>query len=125
MKDKLPNKDICFDDCGLSSKKDHFQYKYQLILEGESGPRQRLPWTMLGGFVIILQDTPQRQWYMENINPWEHYVPVKHDLSNLLEIIDWLRNNDDKAKEISQNGQKFAQHYFQKDHMINELKKTL
>lgn len=79
---------------------------------------------MLGGFVIILQDSPQWQWYMENMKAWEHYIPVKHDLSNLLEIIDWLRANDDKAKEIAQNGQKFAQHYFQKDHMINELKST-
>jgi hypothetical protein len=36
-----------------------------------------------------------------------HYVPVKDDLSDLIEQIEWLRHNDDKAIEIKKNGQAF------------------
>ncbi|MEW9806552.1 glycosyl transferase family 90 [Mesorhizobium sp. ZMM04-5] len=49
-----------------------------------------------------------RQWYYDRIRPWEHYVPVKADLSDLLEQIDWVRSNDGSAREIAAHGQAFA-----------------
>ena len=35
---------------------------------------------------------------------WVHYVPVKNDQSDLIEKIEWLRSNDEKAREIGKNG---------------------
>lgn len=32
---------------------------------------------------------------------WEHFVPVKMDLSDLEEKIEWARNNNQKLKEIA------------------------
>lgn len=49
-----------------------------------------------------------RQWYYDKIRPWEHYVPIKADLSDLQDQIDWVRSNDLKAAEIASNGQRFA-----------------
>lgn len=51
--------DWCFDGCGKVSYEDHFKYKYQLVLEGNTAPWQRIEWLMLGGFVVLLQDSPQ------------------------------------------------------------------
>ena len=33
------------------------------------------------------------------LQPWVHYIPVKADLSDLVERIHWARDNDDKAKK--------------------------
>eukprot|EP00814_Leptocylindrus_danicus_P022582 CAMPEP_0116033250 /NCGR_PEP_ID=MMETSP0321-20121206/18837_1 /TAXON_ID=163516 /ORGANISM="Leptocylindrus danicus var. danicus, Strain B650" /LENGTH=87 /DNA_ID=CAMNT_0003509209 /DNA_START=375 /DNA_END=638 /DNA_ORIENTATION=+ len=33
--------------------------------------------------------------------PFVHYVPVKDDYSNLMEMVEWARANDDKCKWIS------------------------
>ena len=44
-----------------------------------------------------------------------HYVPVAHDLSDLMEKIDWLRNNDEEAKKIAFNAIEFAHFYFRYD----------
>lgn len=35
---------------------------------------------------------------------WEHFVPVKMDLSDLQEKIEWARSNDQKLKEIAKKG---------------------
>ena len=79
----------------------------------------------LGGFVILFQDTPQHQWFYHEWKPWVHYVPVKHDLSDLFERIEWLRANDDKAHEISVNAIKFAQFHFHKDTMRKYTKELI
>lgn len=52
---------------------------------------------MLGGFVIIKQESPVVQWFYEDMKPYVHYVPVAHDLSDILKVIDWLRAHDAKA----------------------------
>lgn len=49
-----------------------------------------------------------RQWYYDRLEPWEHYVPVRSDLSDLLERIEWVRSNDREAAEIARRGQAFA-----------------
>ncbi|WP_322889008.1 MULTISPECIES: glycosyl transferase family 90 [unclassified Yoonia] len=49
-----------------------------------------------------------RQWYYDQIRPWEHYVPIKADLSDLHQQIDWVRSNDAQASEIAANAQRFA-----------------
>lgn len=49
-----------------------------------------------------------RQWYYDRLRPWEHYVPVKPDQSDLLEKIDWVRSNDAEASRIAARGQAFA-----------------
>jgi hypothetical protein len=49
-----------------------------------------------------------RQWYYDRIRPWEHFVPVRADMSDLVEKIDWARSHDAEAKAIAANGQAFA-----------------
>ena len=43
-----------------------------------------------------------------DLQPWVHYVPIKPDLSDLLDTIRYLRANDDMAREIGQRGRAFA-----------------
>ena len=49
-----------------------------------------------------------RQWYYDRIRPWEHYVPVKTDMSDLAEKFEWVKANDRQARDIAANGREFA-----------------
>ncbi|WP_421849272.1 glycosyl transferase family 90 [Oricola sp.] len=49
-----------------------------------------------------------RQWYYDSLKPWEHYVPVRSDMSDLARQVDWVRSNPGPAEEIARNGQVFA-----------------
>ena len=52
--------------------------------------------------------TPTKDWFHDLLVPWEHYVPVKADLSDLRQIYDWAKSHLYKAKQIAKNGTKFA-----------------
>jgi len=45
-------------------------------------------------------------WFFPLLKPYEDFVPVKADLSDLFEQINWCINNDDKAKNIAKNAYK-------------------
>jgi len=49
-----------------------------------------------------------RQWWYDRLVPWEHFVPVSADMSDLAERIDWVRSHDKEAAIIAQNGQALA-----------------
>ena len=66
---------------------------------------------MGGGSVALKVDSNNGQWYYGAIKPFEHYVPIKADFSDLNEKIEWLKNNDDKAQQIAKNGRDFVKNY--------------
>ena len=49
-----------------------------------------------------------RQWYYHLLKPFEHYVPIKKDLSDLKEKVDWVLTHDAEAQAIAENGRKLA-----------------
>ncbi|MEL7090220.1 MAG: glycosyl transferase family 90 [Pseudomonadota bacterium] len=48
------------------------------------------------------------QWYYPLLRPFEHYVPIRADLSDLAEQIDWVRAHPAKAAQIAEAGQAAA-----------------
>lgn len=49
-----------------------------------------------------------RQWYYDALKPWEHYVPVAADLSDLKDKIEWVRTHNQEASQIALRGQQLA-----------------
>jgi hypothetical protein len=83
-------------------------YKYILQIDGNVAA-YRLAKTMLFGSVIMIVESDYSLWYQPLLEPFVHYVPVKHDLSNLIEMIEWCRLNDKKCEVIAKNGKKLAE----------------
>ena len=80
---------------------DHLKFKYQISIDGITAAWQRVPWILLSGSVLLFVESNTEEWFYRDIHPWVHYVPVKNDLSDLFEKIDWLRANDKEAQEIA------------------------
>ena len=53
-------------------------------------------------------DSPYYEHFYHSLVPWQHYVPVKADLSDLLERIQWAKDNDQEAHEISRRASEFV-----------------
>lgn len=49
-----------------------------------------------------------RQWYYDRVRPWEHFIPVRADMRDLVEKIEWARSHGAEARAIAENGQAFA-----------------
>lgn len=108
-----------------------FQYKYQLAIDGTVAP-YRTPFLLAGGSLIFKPESKYFEHFYPNLKPNVHYVPVKEDLTDLVEKIEWALKNDEKAKEIAKNGQNFANDQISPEsvycyhvHVLNEFSKIL
>lgn len=95
--------------CGLE---EHFQNKYILIVDGNCIASNH-QWVFGSGAVPIMVTHPDnRYWFQKYLKPMVNYVPIKYDLSDLKEKIDWLRANDAEAKRIADNAMAFSKEVF-------------
>lgn len=93
----------------------HFEHKYLLIVDGNTLASNH-QWVFGSGAVPIMITHPDNMyWFSKFLKPMKNYVPVKYDLSDLDEKIEWLVQNDDKAKEIAENALKFSKIVFSPD----------
>jgi len=118
-KDKLP-----FGLIEQLTPEQQSEYKYIINIDGHvSAFRLSLELNM--GSVILLVKSNWKIWYSSFLVPNVHYVPIKSDLSDLIEKIKWCQNNDEKCKEIAENARKFYNTYLTKDGILDYLQKLL
>jgi hypothetical protein len=81
-------------------------YKYLIDIDGNSNAWSGLFQKLLSGSVVLKVESEDRfrQWYYDRLIPWEHYIPIKKDLSDLMEKVEWLKSNDRAAEQIAING---------------------
>ncbi|MEP9390169.1 glycosyl transferase family 90 [Mesorhizobium sp. KR9-304] len=84
--------------------------KFAIDIDGNTNAWTNLFTRLLAGCCVIKIASPfgYRQWYYDALTPWQHFVPVKADLSDLREKIDWCRTHDAECAEIASAGRDFA-----------------
>ena len=97
------------------------KYKYIIHIDGNVNA-YRLLTTMTTGSLVLRVTSQYTSWADHLLQHMVHYVPVKQDLSDLNEVIQWCNANDDKCQQIAANGmelarsilnKRFIQNYFQ------------
>jgi hypothetical protein len=63
--------------------------------------------------------------FVKNLKEWEHYIPVKEDLSDFLEKVSWCLKNYDEASVIAQNAFYFAEKYLTRESCYEEWARIL
>ncbi|XP_015600505.1 KDEL motif-containing protein 1 [Cephus cinctus] len=84
-----------------------FEYKYQLNIDGTVAA-YRFPFLLAGDSLVFKQDSKYYEYFYKDLRPYEHYVPVKRDLSDLVEKILWAKKHDQEAYKISRTGRQYA-----------------
>ncbi len=84
--------------------------KFALDIDGYSNAWNNFMQRLKLGCCVLKVDSPFGfyQWYYPQLKPWEHYIPIAADLSDLEEKIDWARSNSRKSATIAMAGQKVA-----------------
>jgi len=86
----------------------HFvERKFILQVDGNGNSWELVRKLRLGSCLLI-GDSDWQLWHDQFIRPWEHFVPIKRDYSDLEEIIDWCLAHDDEARQIAENGRAYA-----------------
>jgi hypothetical protein len=84
--------------------------KFAIDIDGATNAWSNFMVRLKLGCCVLKIESPHgfKQWFYDRIRPFEHYVPVKPDMSDLLQKIEWVRSNDSQAREIAKNGQAVA-----------------
>ena len=95
-------------------------YKYVINVDGHV-TAFRLSLELSMGSVVLLVSSPWRIWYSHMLVPYEHYVPVNGDLSDLFTQIEWCREHDSMCKRISENARKFYDSHLGKQGVLDYM----
>ncbi|KAF1795262.1 Lipopolysaccharide-modifying protein [Phytophthora cactorum] len=69
-------------------------------------------------FVILKVESrcvADEMWYYPVLKPFEDHVPIKADLSDLAEKIQWCRENDDKCQQIAARANELYEKFVSKE----------
>ncbi|KAJ7696051.1 glycosyl transferase family 90-domain-containing protein [Mycena rosella] len=110
----------CTDDCdrdGIineyditgpqSPKEDIYHYKYLLDVDGNTFSGRYLGLLKSGS--LVFKSTVFDEYFDDWILPYEHYIPVAPDLSDLIEKIHWAIDHEAEARRIQEAGKLFTE----------------
>lgn len=101
-------------------------YKYLINIDGHVSAF-RLSLEMNMGCCILLVDSQYgwKMWFFDKLIAYTHYVPVKADLSDLIQQIQWCRENDDQCSQIADNARQFYKEWLSRDSILDYLQSTI
>ncbi|KAJ7645469.1 glycosyl transferase family 90-domain-containing protein [Mycena polygramma] len=91
----------------FAPRNDALQYKYLLDVDGNTFSGRFL--TLLRSGSLVFKSTVFEEYFNDWILPYEHYIPVKPDLSDLLEKIEWAVAHEGEARRIQETGKLFTE----------------
>ena len=106
---------------------DFAKYKMVLIIDG-NGISSSHSWCFGIGCVPFMI-TNNDFWFKPLLIPFGNYIPIKYDLSDLEEKIEWVLEHDLEASEIAERATAFAHKIFtpefQKNYLENSIQKII
>jgi protein glucosyltransferase len=113
------------------SPPEHLGFKYLICMDGNTSSYPGLHWRLLSNSAVMKQESHYIQWYYRGLVPYREFFPIKADLSNLKESIEYLKAHDEIAEQIAKSGQEFAEKnlsidacYYYLDKVLLEYTKT-
>lgn len=100
--------------------------KYSILIDiegnGYSGRLKHLLWSHRP---VLIVDRQHKEYFFEFLEEWTHYIPVKRDLSDLVEKAKWCIDNYDKAKQIAENAYEFSKIYLTREACYKQWNKII
>jgi hypothetical protein len=89
-------------------KEEHLRYKYLPVLDGNMCTYPGYQWRLLSDALTLKQESDQIQWFYGALRPYEHYLPIAHDMSDLVQKILWAEEHESDALKMIENARLFA-----------------
>ena len=99
---------------------DYMKYKYIIYFSNSMSNYSKL--LKLGSVIFKVEsDSSCRTWLSDLTNPYIDHIPIKSDLSDLYEKLEWCKNNDNECIMIAHNAMQLYQKYITKGYMFDYL----
>jgi len=89
------------------------QLDHKLLLSVEGNDvASGLKWMMASQSCVLMPEPTVESWFCETfLEPWEHYVPLKPDLSDVEKKVDWCLSHPRETQQIASQGAQFAKKF--------------
>jgi hypothetical protein len=99
--------------------------EYRAMIDiGGNGYSGRIKWLLFSRRPLVMVDRFYVEYFHDELKPWEHYVPVRMDLSDLVEKVWWTLVNKREAGEIAERALKFALENLPEDRLLARVKEV-
>ncbi|XP_055634430.1 protein O-glucosyltransferase 2-like [Toxorhynchites rutilus septentrionalis] len=85
-----------------------FDYKYQINVDGTVAS-YRFPYLLGGSSVVFKQDSKYYEHFYSKLQSGVQYIPIKKDLSDLIQSIEQAKSMEENMLEIRNNAKIFAE----------------
>ncbi|KAF7290524.1 CAP10 domain-containing protein [Mycena indigotica] len=89
-----------------ASRRDVLGYKYLFDIDGNTFSGRFLGLLRSGS--LVFKATVYQEFFNDWIRPYEHFIPVKYDLSDLVHKLQWAIDHEQEARRIQETGKLFA-----------------
>ena len=96
---------------------EYHNHKYLIDLDGCVAAIPGCAWKLLTNSIVFKHESNFRLYFYTVLKPWVHYIPLKEDLSDLFEKLNWAIQNDQAAQTIAENGRLFALENIMPEHI--------
>ena len=86
---------------------DHYRWSILIDIEGQ-GYSGRLKYLLYSRRPLLIIENNWKEFWQHGLKPMVHYIPVKSDLSDLVEKTEMLLNDANLQKEIAKNALNYA-----------------
>jgi hypothetical protein len=99
--------------------------KYRWLLDiGGAGYSGRTKFLLFSGRPLLMVERRYVEYFTDDLKPWEHYIPVKEDLSDLVDKHEWLKHNDGEALRIAARAKEYALKNFTMDAILERFRRV-
>jgi len=100
--------------------------RWAVLLDVEGrGWSARLKLLLHSGRPVLVQERPWHEWFWASLRPMEHFIPVRRDLSDLVDRARWALEHPDEAAAIGRAGQAFARAHLTRERAARAWAETL
>ncbi len=98
-------------------------YKYLLYVEGHCAACRYGFMMRLGSVILKVESqcVADQMWYFPLLRPYEDHVPVKADLSDLLEVLQWCHEHDAECERIAARAQELYHRFVSREGILDYL----
>jgi hypothetical protein len=116
--------ELPFSKIGRLSPEEQANYKYIINIDGHVSAF-RLTLEMNMGCVILLVESDYSLWCSKDLVEYVHYVPVKKDLSDLIDKIKWCKSHDKECEEMTKKCREYYKSRLGKDGIFDFMRDKL
>ena len=95
-----------------------FRYVIDIGGNGYSG---RLKYLLFSRRALLLVERPYVEFFHRDLVAWEHYIPVKRDLSDLLERVQWAFDHPEECDTMAEAARAFAEERFTYEKIMERI----